>query len=266
MSRHIVLGSGNLGLDLAEEIIRRGDTVEIISRSNGFNYPTTLPTARLCSASYVWCTVGAGSVEAAKQDFTRQIDLHLRLPVELAQKLPEDVTLICFSSDYVSEIAMDPRSLYAHGKRFMEIALDQTRRKKLRVYRVGSLYGVHKPWETFPGKIYASHLKGQVRVNRNPCRPTPTAWLAKELLEDLNNRQHPWTIQMAPGVVTDHYEWSKAILPGEILEESKPDHERPLRLEEVGYGDNRPTWDRLWSEYGPPVMEALKREAPSRLR
>lgn len=262
MAKHLVLGNGNLGQDLAEAIIRQNDSVEILSRSNGFEYPLSLPTSRLIQANYVWCTVGAGSVESAKEDFRRHLDLHVRLPVELSQRLPEDTRLILFSTDYLDEEGYGPRSLYALSKQMMEKALHMSGRKNYRIYRVGSLYGSHKPEECFPGKLMKRFREAQpIELPKNSCRPTPTKWLAQEVLdhqrETVPKFMIPeWTI--APQGKTTVHEWGSLILKDCDIPVKPFDTERPCALprgNRFGWMDDKlPDWRVLWDVYGQEVL------------
>lgn len=254
MGKHIVLGAGNLGLDLEQQARAEGHSVQVFSASNGWRYPDKLPRARLAEADVVWCTVGAGSVEAAAKDFREFADLHIRLPMELAQFLPRSTRLVCFSTEYL-ECDQARRSLYAQSKLAMEHLLLGSGRENLRIYRVGSLYGSHKISATFPGKLAAKIAKGETLISlpKNACHPTPTAWLAALLMQHIERPPFAKVIRAYSGGAATMLEWAElAFGPPAGFFQREPDPDRPLSLP-AGTALGRvevPSWRELWVMHG----------------
>jgi len=175
---HVVIGNGNLGQDLKNEIIVN-DNVLLLSASTGWRYPTSIQPILDFNPNHVWVPLGAGSVDQAKKDYTPFSDLHVRLPAELAQKLDPKVYLHLFSSDYVTT---PNSSLYALSKFHMEQTIRLMNRPRTYIYRVGNLYGEHKPETCFPYKLKQNYLKNKdIKLPLNRVCPTPTDWLAKIL-------------------------------------------------------------------------------------
>jgi len=227
--RHVVIGNGNLGNALASDLLKQNHNVKVLSTSNGWKYPTNLQALYDFTPDHVWVTVGAGSVEQAKQNYLPFIDLHIRLPLELAQNLNKSVYLHTFSTDYALDAPI--KSLYALSKVTMEEALKLTARPNTYIYRVGSLYGTHKPHKCFPYKIKKNSLKNEeVYLPVNCVTPTPTDWLAKILIENLEYlpENDSDLYNVAPQDNCTIWEWGKLILKMDIKTWEKPDLDRPL--------------------------------------
>jgi hypothetical protein len=248
--KHVVVGGGNLGCDITKYGMSNnlGD-FKLLTTSNDFKYPTSIEPILDEFPDHVWVAVGAGSVEGAKKNFAPYADLHIRLVMELAQKLPKSTWLHTFSTNYVNH-----QSLYALSKKAMEDLLQVLDRLKTRTYQVQSLYGWHKPLKTFPFKIIKNYPHpGKITLPANMVTPTPTPWLAKVLLENLEiiteNPKYQKHCLTPVGSVTT-YAWAQLVLgdnyevlPGEI------DPERP----KGGHGRFTlfpvETWQTLWDQY-----------------
>lgn len=246
--RHAIIGNGNLGNALAKEIIKNGEDFKIFSTTTGWKYPASdLTKIHDFMPDHVWLTVGAGSVEQAQADYKPFSDLHIKLPVDLAQQLNSAVHLHLFSTDYC---AGEPKSLYALSKRHMEDAIALLNRPKTFIYRVGSLYGTFKPHKCFPYKLKRNAVSGKtITLPVNQICPTPVDWLTTELIH-----QHQcWTfgckdghpISVSPTGCTTVKEFGELIL-GRPLESSGLDPKRPEIYTNEPLVKTQ-TWRYLWN-------------------
>lgn len=196
MTKHLVLGTGNLGMDLALALTDAGLNYHLIGRHGGntggyfdFTGRDGDPEHRGSLIGYqmrdlqalepdvVWCTIGAGGPDAASP--AEHFLTHVSLPLALAEWAPK---LILFSTAYLNHDPDGRYSYYAMSKSAMERAM--LSRQHVRCIRVGSLYGTHAPMKCLPGKVMRAMV--QHRLNRgatNEITPTPTAWLADELIK-----------------------------------------------------------------------------------
>lgn len=248
--RHAILGNGNLGNAIATRLAEINIPHRMFSSSDGWIYPSS-GIAAICEykPDHVWVTVGAGSVEQAKVNFIPFIDLHVSLPMSLAQGLPKATTLHLFSTDYCSVL---PQSLYAMSKKWMEDSIKMLGRPNTYIYRVGSLYGVFKPESCFPYRLAKNkHLGSALRLPRNCVAPTPVDWLAETLIPNKGYVPLRPTL-VAPSGCISVRGWGEAILGFEI-EANGYDKQRPLKC--CHRGEKMPhwreLWDARWSEWGP---------------
>jgi dTDP-4-dehydrorhamnose reductase len=239
--RHAILGNGNLGNALAKEIIKKGEEFKIFSTTTSWKYPSSdLTPIHDFIPDHVWVTVGAGSVEQALSDYRPFADLHIRLPLELAQTLNSHVTLHLFSTDYCE---VDPQSLYALSKKHMEDLIVMLGREKTFIYRVGSLYGTFKPQKCFPYKLKRNFVAGKVtKLPTNFICPTPVDWLAEELLSGAWDEEL-CTVRVKPNGMTTVLEWGEMILERK-LEAATADLTRPVSVVDVEMPT--PSWLELW--------------------
>jgi hypothetical protein len=254
---HLIVGAGNLGLDLEKKFKGKNQDCFLVSRSGGFKYPfdeKQYAFFQSLKPSYVWVTVGAGSVEQAKENFRPFLDLHIALVVDLLKNLPK-ASITAFSSDY----ALEGNSLYALSKKWLEdVANFYSDASRLRVVRVGSLYGVHKPQNCFPGKLFLALERGKsFKFPSNAVVPTPTEWVADVLTDKFEHKHVPVVLDLAPSIrpTCTVYDWGKLVLTGEDveIEQGPEDLERP----DVSCLGNdfqlwgcRPNWLELWNKYG----------------
>lgn len=278
--KHIILGGGNLGKDLLIEMNSLGVAdPELWTNSRGKDVRMIADVVAEINHKMpecVWYCVGAGSVNEAKHEskhYSNSVILHRRVPLALAKYLDPKIKLVLFSTDYVADetrptypFAQTPkfRSNYAALKGQMENEIQQMQRPFTTVVRVGSLYGVHKPEQTFPGKILKNfngkegiQLKG---LPQNLVVPTPTRWLANVLLRNFDKlcldsgatREH-----VAPEGATTVIDWGKFVLAGmpDVRFNRRDentfyyDEERPLVS---GLGNTLETsahWHELWQVY-----------------
>lgn len=259
---HIVIGKGNLGMDLAKALTLRGHQVKIFTKSEGFEWPESEPAIRNLDPSHVWVTAGHGSVNECNADFSGALATHVALPMDLARILPNNVRIGTFSTDYVAHPEVKhredraiqvPQTLYAQSKLWMEQGLKNLRRPLIAVFRVGSLYGNHLPEKTFPGRLKAKYpAPCELNLPDNIVVPTPTWWIAQKIVENLDlcfDRDKLRMHHVAPmGNVTTRG-WGQLILgEGYRIHSSGID---PLRPAHTGLGcsfdrANKTTWKELW--------------------
>lgn len=253
--KHVIIGNGNLGQDFKNEILSRnikdtlipeGPSVLMLSSSTGWKYPVSIQPILDFNPDHVWVTVGAGSVDQAKKDYTTFSDLHIRLPAEMAQKLDPKVYLHLFSSDYVTA---PTSSLYALSKFHMEQTLKLMNRPRTYIYRVGSLYGKHKPETCFPYKLKQNYLKNKdIKLPLNRVCPTPTDWLAQVLYNKSFYLDNEFKIiPVCPTGSTTVKAWGELILgvdiSGNFFDENRP---VDFGLELPEYLPC-PSWLELWN-------------------
>lgn len=270
MNKHLILGAGNLGLDLREAVAKSGQEAALLGP--GWRFPDDgIKEIIYQNPDVVWCTVGAGSVAQAKQDFRPFLELHVNLPLLLMQALPDTAQIVLFSTDYVAHPASlasptmrnrFPRSLYAMSKSWMEdlavMRCPEPLTRRVRVIRVGSLYGHHRPEKTFPGRLLASYPKPDtLHLPQNLVTPTPTAWLAEFIVRHLDTVFEDTSVvhHCAPLGNISVLNWGKRILGEEYKIFSKGfDPERPRESNLQCSFAFPPQWQELWEKYGRPSM------------
>ncbi|NBW99586.1 hypothetical protein EBR03_08450, partial [bacterium] len=197
--KHVILGAGNLGKDLEHELSANGNGAILLSRSEGLNFKDliTFDAVKDLNPDVVWVAVGGGSVDESRIDsetYENAKYLNQTLPITLNYDLPSTTRIIFFSTDYCADetspsnpesYTSNPRSEYAKQKLEMENKILGTNIPNRAIIRVGSLYGFHKPWKTFPGKVLANK-KRPISLPQNLVTPTPTRWLAFTLANSLD--------------------------------------------------------------------------------
>lgn len=253
--RHAVIGAGNLGLDIFNELNYRGEQAAIFSAGNGFDV-TDLDTVtkllrRRAPFDVVWYCVGGASVKRSEAEPELSQLLHVGVPGWIMQQAPAQTRLVFFSSDAVADedqpsnpyaFSVLPRSAFAVFKLALErLVLEDFRRPRTAVVRVGSLFGNYKATECFPGKMIArfgfDHLT-TMRIPSNLVTPTPTLWAASLLVDEarrgaLFHDGRPLAHHCAPDGNLSLWDWATFILDG--LRDSRDfcrdvyyDQKRPL--------------------------------------
>jgi dTDP-4-dehydrorhamnose reductase len=198
--KHVILGAGNLGKDLEHELSSQGHGAVLLSKSEGLNFKDliTFDTVKDLAPDVVWVSVGGGSVPEAKLDsksYETAKYLNQTFPITLNYDLPATTRIIFFSTDYCADertpsnpesYTSNPRSEYAKQKIEMENKILGSNTPNRAIIRVGSLYGFHKPWKTFPGKILNNKERRPLSLPQNLVTPTPTRWLAFTLANSLD--------------------------------------------------------------------------------
>lgn len=278
--KHLILGNGNLGKDIFLEInARRLGEPKLLSKSKGLdvqNISAMKAVIEEMQPDHVWYCVGGGSVNESKMDHPLaklSMELNAITPIRLAEMLPERIRLTVFSTDYVADesrtsnpFVQSPfmRSQYAMNKAYMEGQLKQMNRPNTSVIRVGSLYGVHNPENTFPGKILQNYANNDlmIKLPSNIVVPTPTRWAAAVMLsnpEELFCSYGTLFHHCAPEGGVSVKDWAKFILRGFRADDAFHwgkdffDTERPL-FSGLGtsFGDRKDYWFDLWTTYFNP--------------
>lgn len=274
MKKHLIIGGGNLGLDLAAEIRRQGEHAELLTRANGFDIrkvPQLVRQVNRPDVDVLWYCVGFGTVAEAKAAETTDIAefVHYTVPTILAKFAASHVRLVVFSSDHAADEAHadrtarhnpTPRSHYAALKVKMERTLRYFDRPQTAIVRIGSLYGVHKPQETFPGKVLRSFAGSDMIISlpENLVTPTSTMWLAwllithqDSLFSDMGATLH----HAAPDGNVSVRDWAIMILEGvrglsafdqaQLFDDERP-HYSALSC---SIGVQRWHWHDVWKHY-----------------
>lgn len=263
MLNHVVIGKGNVGVDLYNAIKKLGDSARILTRSDGFEFPESLPSIHHLRPDYIWVTAGAGSIESAKKNFRDTLDTHVLMPAELMKEFANTHVGICFfSSDYAAnetepsnpELGIaDPKSLYALSKSMLEKAVKIENRPFTSVVRVGTIYGDKYYDRCLPGKLHARYPSPcTLDLPMNRVTPTPSFWIADMLLkhrDKLFNPQKATLHHLAPHGGISVHAWGQKILGDEFKVNSKGfDNDRPL-CSNLGCSldPNVPDWTELWN-------------------
>lgn len=256
--RHLIIGAGNLGLDLQLALQKAGHIAFTVSRTNGFNYPLDdVKSLLLNDPDYIWVAAGAGSVEQVKKNIVPSVDLNVRLIAELIDAVPEHIRIVTFSSDYAAEpdgtdaICSNPQSIYALTKCWQEELIKMSGRKNIKAVRVSNLYGSYYPLNTFPGKLMAKYEAGvrEFCLPTNECCPTSTRQLSEKIVENLDALfAFPGEVlQLAPAGVTTYEKWGRLILPEDVTITTTEDLERPF-LSRLGSFTLWENWETLWRQ------------------
>lgn len=262
---HVIIGRGNLGCDLYQELKRKGHKAKLLTAGGGFEWPESRPYLESFNPTHVWITAGFGSVGECKIDFSGALRTHVGMPTEMLEWLDPSVHIAAFSTDYAANedypdepgcSVEKPLSLYAMSKRMMEQAFEFKNRPLSTVIRVGSLYGSEFAYKTFPGKVRLNHPEpGLVRLPVNVVTPTPTKWLAEVLtnrMDEIFSAGATTRHHLAPHGGVSLLCWGEMILGSGYQFESKGlDENRPARSR-LGFslpGNFQFDWEDLWAKY-----------------
>lgn len=263
---NIIIGKGNLGVDLQVALKDRSVNSVMESAGQGFEWPESEPHILSQKPECIWVTAGKGSVESAKDPWNLEDSLktHTFLPISMALALPKEIRLVFFSSDYVADEADTtctaksnprPRSLYACTKMWMEQGITMMKRPNTAIVRVGTLYGHHFPERCFPGKLKLNYPRpGEVFLPQNLVTPTPTWWAARMLVQNagkLFSDQGTLVHHLAPIGNIPVVNWGRKILGQGYEVFSKGfDASRP-HYSNLGCSLGKPntTWEKLWEQH-----------------
>lgn len=260
MGRHVIIGKGNLGLDLANTARSCGNEVYIFTPSENFKLPDSISEIKDLKPDYIWVTAGFGSVEQCKKEPNGAFDAHVGLPITIVRNFGGDVKIGLFSTDYAAdENGMDnpnkinpkPKSVYAITKMCMESCVKMMNRPNVTVFRVASLYGSHFPERTFPGKLLAKFKEPcEVALPQNFITPTPTSWIAEIIMSSLSlvfSPVGPMFHNCAATGGTTVMNFGRKILGDAFTYNSKGmDWERPAYSNMGCSFTQAPNWEQLW--------------------
>lgn len=254
--KHVVIGRGNLGLDLIQALSEAGHDARLFTASGGWDWRKD--KEQLLDADFVWVAAGFGSVEHANRDPLGAFDTHVVMPIEIAKILKPETRLICFSSDYAADETApwspgstnkNPRSVYAVTKISMELALKSIHRKHTFAVRIGSLYGEHFIAKTFPGRLLERYPNPcHITLPMNRTTPTATKWIADVMTRHLGNLSGDFRVfHCAPVGMTPVWQWGKIILgEGYKVDSHGFDQNRPLCSNLQCSFEAAPDWLELW--------------------
>lgn len=271
--RHVIVGAGNLGLDIRAEIERQGAGFgAIFSRSNGLDVRDGEAVARLvehAEFNTLWYCVGAGGVGGARDSPELAEELLVTAPIKILRSAPKHARLVFFTSDHCAAeefpdtppmATTRPRSEYARLQLRLEKAVISSGRPNVTVVRMSALYGYHKPLATLPGKILSrfGFRDVAIRLPLNLVTPTPTLWAAARMIqcqEKLFDARGPVFHHVAPAGNVSVRDWATFILkglrPATAFLRSKEFDETAPQFSELGCSLTRPTphWYDVWTHY-----------------
>lgn len=229
--RHMVIGAGNLGLDIFSHLQAMGEIAGIFTLSTGYDVTNLEELARSIAVGYfdvIWYCVGHGGVEMTKQNPGLARMINITVPSVILKAAPEECGVILFSSDHVADPAQPhmpylrretPLSEFGRLKLDMERMAMGSGRAYTAIVRVGSLYGTYKPSTTFPGRMierFGFDYERTIRIPSNLVTPTPTMWVAAMLYQNLAMLlgPRPQTHHCAPVGSLALWDWATFILEG----------------------------------------------------
>jgi hypothetical protein len=179
--KHLVIGLGNLGMDLEIALKEVGHDVTTFTCpdiTNGTTIDNLMYLLQSNTFVKIWYCIGGGSVEAADKNYEQMNRIHVDVPVIIMSSMGSQAKLALFSSDYV----FGPNTNYAQIKRSMEQTF--INHKQVEIYRVTCLYGFHQPEKSLFYKILKNHFAngGTRSAASNVVAPTNTLWLARKLV------------------------------------------------------------------------------------
>lgn len=261
MGVHLIIGKGNLGLDLQKKLSESGHESRILTRSEGWSWPESFESMQALNPECIWYCVGAGSVEVAIRDFNAVVSAHALIPIDMMRRFSKETKFVLFSSDYAAseddptnpqKRTHRPRSLYALSKIWMEEGFEFLNKPNACVVRVGSLYGKHISSRTLPGRLHEKFPEPcSLMLPTNTVVPTLTAWVADVLVKNYERLffgPHRKTYHLAPQGGVSVLNWGKRILGSEYHIDPKGiDETRPERSNLGCSFGEAPHWEELWN-------------------
>lgn len=267
-SGHLIIGDGNLAQDLRQNLETAGISPMMVPfeladtfRDNGF--------PSLKGWRHIWhCTGGRHAEAKANPQCSHRHNVTLpRIIIDRAD--PE--ARICFFStadcahpdhpDRPNQRASLPPNEFAQQKLHLEGLVLSQNRPGTAVVRLSSLYGLHRPETTFPGRLLSTRWPegALISLPSNDVTPTPTDWAAHKLVQAMD--RNLWNTAMA----TIHHlapvgsiatiDWAKLIfgndrkhgdyLPRRLWDDSRPRTQNIGTSLQVEAGH----WFDLWAAY-----------------
>lgn len=271
MAKHVIIGKGNLGIDISIAAKAMGNDARIFTSSDGFTLDS-IPQIAALQPDYLWVTAGFGSIEQCKANPYKAFDTHLGLPISVIQSMPECTRIGLFSTDYVADphdldnpnkMVSDPRSLYALSKASMERAVKMMNRPNVTVFRVSTLYGTHLPMKTLPGRLLTKFPSPcTIKLPQNHVTPTSTHWISEIILNSLPLLFSPVGPQFhncAASTGTSVMNFGRRILGDQYTYESKGmDWERPAYSNIDCSFTQAPTWEQMWEATREAFLVSLR--------
>lgn len=175
---HVVLGAGNLGCSLTEELMVRNIPVTLFSTAvNDWKYPKSLTKIFELEPSHIWVCIGGDQANRVAA-----YDTAIRLPLEIMEYSDNNIHLHFFQNE-----SPYTQNQYLIRKSIRSLFSDRDTTypsKKITVHNISLLYGRYKPQRCLPFQI----LKNTFRKNQIEfpvdITPTPTDWAAKKLIDE----------------------------------------------------------------------------------
>lgn len=245
--KHAIIGTGNLGLDIALTLEKANHEVIFLDKAKGPD-----------SYDVIWCTAGAGGPSPSLDVYLHQIETHIQLAQGLVEGVPPETRIVLFSTHYLNNDAEGWHSRYAHTKAIMEELSE--RHPNVVVFRVGSLYGKWFKHKTFPGKIISKlYAREPMTIPTNLITPTSTEWLAENIAENILDFK-PGIYSIGPSGKITVAQWARMIAntigcDPELITDGEPDPNYPE--DSSRYGINawafkgiRQSVFEVWEKYG----------------
>jgi dTDP-4-dehydrorhamnose reductase len=262
MTSHLIYGRGNLGLSLLEEFRKRGDQAIAVGRESILHPALGTDWMNLKTADYVWWCAG-GNHTNARQDEDSSRLTNIALPLGMLDHVRGETRVAFFSTaDCVHPSYPDDpkrrntelaRTIFAKHKGDLEGLLMSRRRPLTTTVRVSTLYGAHRPLDTFPGRLLSTPWPTDPMIfPSNEVIPTSTAWLASVLAQNLDALFDEPVHHIAPWGSVSILQWAKMILGDEhrFIERICWDSKRP-RYTALGctLGDAVDHWSIQWAQH-----------------
>lgn len=194
MAKHLVIGLGNLGMDIFNALKLQGNEVSALAPKEIHKRPSWTEVAKAASLyDFVWYCIGGGSIEETKRHPIIMERIHVMIPYQISMWLKEDARLILFSSDYALDSSL---STYAKLKSKMEKQFNN--HDNVIIFRVNCLYGFHQPEKSIFWKLLKSRYLNldHFSISDIMVSPTNTKTLARFLCQSqiLQNYKTPLNV------------------------------------------------------------------------
>ena len=236
-----MLGAGNLGCSLIEELMRRKIPVKLFSITiNNWKYPQSLDPILKLNPDHIWVCLGS-----IHNDHLQTWDTNIRLTLELLQKTRPQTILHFFSTVMVVDKEL------SRIKRHMEEIIFESKRPNTNVYRISHVYGKYKPYKSLPYLIHKNRIRVAKETNNMIC-PTPADWLAKEIiyktLDKIKFDSDPSNTRAYIAIPSDtiSFESFKNFLIEGTAEVKSEKNNQFNHYSTLNY--NAPSWLDLWQE------------------
>jgi hypothetical protein len=190
---HVVLGAGNLGCSLTEELMVKGIPVTLFSTAvNDWKYPKPLTRIFELNPSHIWMCVGSDHLSKVSS-----YDITMRLPLELIEYSDDKAHLHFFS--YLDPLTHSQYCVKRSAETIFPDMHKTNPSKKVSVHWLSHIYGTYKPKKCLPYQISKDLFKLENVEYPRPIIPTPTDWIAKTLIDEhLDYNSNNWSNIITP--------------------------------------------------------------------
>lgn len=260
-TRHIIIGYGNLGHAIHQEIKQQDHRAKITiinGRSENHLFPE-----HVSEDTTIWVTAGFGSIKECSEDPAGALTSHVALPVFLLNRLPKN-RMVFFSTDYCASESLpnspasqisNPKSFYAFTKCTMESAVFWHALPRKAIVRITTLHGQHRADKNLSVRIRENYsLAKSNTYPSNMITPTPAAWIAKVLWRNQGKLFTDQTVieHCAPQGAVSVYKFAQMVLgPRYTILQGGIDQLRPKNSRIGCTLEMAPDWKTVWNEYFP---------------